>query len=465
MLKYGWILFIVPLVGLSQSNETYNSDTEGKGILFEQLGSWNEVLAKAKAEGKYIFVDCYTTWCAPCKRMDKEVFPLEPVGDAYNKQFIAVKVQMDRTSRDNDRVKQWYNDADSIKSKFLVDAFPTYLFFSPDGKPVHRAAGAFSQGQFISLASAALDPARQSYTLEAKYEEEKKFTVSKMNDAELKHLAVFYKNSNPELANKMATEFISRLNTASMKENYAFVGQFSNHPAVYKLVTKYIDHLTSVDMLQLYTRENLGTTVQFMNSSRERTFQFMLQEATHVDSVMNVSYDYKVQNSYLWINKVIQKEEVTPFSEKAGVNPDWSKLYDLIKRKFNEPYATMSVHLAKIAWFSDKQDWSNYVKEIVAFMTQVDTSLQNSWHLNQYAWEVFQYSENRDELLKALSWSERAIMHAPTANWMDTYANILYKLGKKTIAIKWEETASALEPANKEFQSNLQKMNKEEPTW
>ena len=40
---------------------------------------------------------------------------------------------------------------------------------------------------------------------------------------------------------------------------------------------------------------------------------------------------------------------------------------------------------------------------------------------------------------------------------MDTYANILYKLGKKRTAINWEEMAATLEPRNKEFQSNLEK--------
>ena len=44
-----------------------------KGIHFVNGLSWQEVLQKAKAENKYIFVDCYATWCGPCKAMDKEV--------------------------------------------------------------------------------------------------------------------------------------------------------------------------------------------------------------------------------------------------------------------------------------------------------------------------------------------------------------------------------------------------------
>ena len=40
-----------------------------QGIQFE-IGSWKEVLQKAKQENKLIFVDLYTTWCGPCKKME-----------------------------------------------------------------------------------------------------------------------------------------------------------------------------------------------------------------------------------------------------------------------------------------------------------------------------------------------------------------------------------------------------------
>ena len=49
-----------------------------QGIEFEK-GAWEEVLAKAKAEDKLMFVDSYTTWCGPCKKLSKHVFPNEKV--------------------------------------------------------------------------------------------------------------------------------------------------------------------------------------------------------------------------------------------------------------------------------------------------------------------------------------------------------------------------------------------------
>lgn len=43
-------------------------------------GTYEEVLQKARAEGKQIFVDVYTSWCGPCKMMAKNVLPVRTWG-------------------------------------------------------------------------------------------------------------------------------------------------------------------------------------------------------------------------------------------------------------------------------------------------------------------------------------------------------------------------------------------------
>ena len=39
---------------------------EEQGISFYE-GNLQDVFEKAKSENKLVFVDCYTTWCGPCK--------------------------------------------------------------------------------------------------------------------------------------------------------------------------------------------------------------------------------------------------------------------------------------------------------------------------------------------------------------------------------------------------------------
>lgn len=99
-----------------------------KGIHFEHNYSWQSILAKAKAENKYIFVDCFTTWCGPCKFMSSTIFPSENTGKFFNEKFINVKFQLDTTIKDDENIKKQYADAAFIKHNYNVVAYPTYLF-------------------------------------------------------------------------------------------------------------------------------------------------------------------------------------------------------------------------------------------------------------------------------------------------------------------------------------------------
>ncbi|HUM50521.1 MAG TPA: thioredoxin family protein, partial [Chitinophagales bacterium] len=66
------------------------------GIQFEEKATWKQVLDKAKKENKFILVDCYTTWCGPCKWMTKEVFPKASVGEAINPNYISSAFDMEK---------------------------------------------------------------------------------------------------------------------------------------------------------------------------------------------------------------------------------------------------------------------------------------------------------------------------------------------------------------------------------
>ena len=114
-----------------------NNNTKD-GIKFEK-DNWENTLAKAKVENKIVFVDAYTTWCGPCKKMDAKTFPDKKVGDFYNKNFINIKVDAEK------------GDGLGIAEKYKVNSYPTLFFVNSDAELVHSSVGLKNPEELINL--------------------------------------------------------------------------------------------------------------------------------------------------------------------------------------------------------------------------------------------------------------------------------------------------------------------------
>lgn len=119
---------------------------QNMGIRFT-TGTWQSVFDKAGKENKLVFVDVYTSWCGPCKRMAAEVFTRKEVGERFNTQFV--NYQMDAEK----------GEAVAIAKKYRVNAYPTYLFLNSKGELVYRLTGYMESSLFLSQADIALQEA------------------------------------------------------------------------------------------------------------------------------------------------------------------------------------------------------------------------------------------------------------------------------------------------------------------
>jgi thioredoxin-related protein len=129
-----------------------------QGIRFES-GDWKSIKAKAKKEKKYIFLDAYTQWCGPCRRLSATLFPMPEVGDFFNRHFISVKMDMEA------------GEGLALMQELKTQAFPTLYFFNPKGELVHISVGAPQQAKLlIQIANQALDPKEQLASLQKRYD-------------------------------------------------------------------------------------------------------------------------------------------------------------------------------------------------------------------------------------------------------------------------------------------------------
>lgn len=93
--------------------------------LFKKI-SFEEAKKQAKETGKLIFLDGYTSWCAPCKWMEGNVFNQKEVADFYNTNFINTKYDCE------------VGEGIDLAKKYGIRSFPTYLFLDAEGTLVYR---------------------------------------------------------------------------------------------------------------------------------------------------------------------------------------------------------------------------------------------------------------------------------------------------------------------------------------
>ncbi len=127
-----------------------------EGINFEKKLTWTEIKAKAKKEKKMIFFDAYTSWCGPCQYLETSIYTNRGVASYYNSNFINAKFDMEK------------GEGIKLAKEFNIMAYPTLLFFSPEGVLLHKIIGAMEAPAFINLGKDARNPAKQFYTLQQK---------------------------------------------------------------------------------------------------------------------------------------------------------------------------------------------------------------------------------------------------------------------------------------------------------
>lgn len=514
-----------------------------KGIQWTEGLSWDQVMAKAKAENKFIFLDLYATWCRPCHAMDKEVYPKEDVGNAVNERFIAVKVQMDRTNYDNEQVKSWYNDSKRIEANYAINSYPTFLFFYSDGKPMHRAVGYRKVEEFIALAEDAINPKKQYYSILENYK------PGTIDTAELKGLARAMKNLGGNLAERMAIEYLNRIpySQLSNKDNINLMTEFRTSVKMQEIALKYLSSIpgdrlshepnltliqffnkvTSIKNLvlqylssledkklgsnlvllsvfnedieagklasryintlqfdKMFTKEIIGFVAAYTKTSMDKGFKLFYQNAERVNKV--TGYKNFAQNSVL---NIIINEEYNKFYEEAVKNSSDSIPWDVIAKKVKEKYGMyysercdIHVKSSLYGYFAEKKNkyWPEYISSYINEMEKYGWDSTGPSHkfieanfINNFVYDaIFIHSTDEKEIETGLRWMEGVIRRNPTeANNIDTYANLLYKAGKKEEAIKWQEKAVQTAIAHKQdwvlspIKENLNKMKRNKPTW
>lgn len=393
----------------------------GKGIQFTENLSWEEVKTKANTEHKFIFVDCFATWCMPCKKMEKEIFPMNIVGKEMNEHFISVQVQMDTTKKDGDKVQAWYSTAHEFLTKYNLVGYPTFLFFDSNGNIVHKGLGTYNAEEFIFLLKKARNPNEQYYNLLNSYkagerDNEKMYSLIKAANAlgetkQAEEVLVAYKNN-----------YLNRLPLDSLlSEKYL------------KLGNDFQEKLIRVD------------------GSKGVFFKLLYEKGKEVDAILGAP-----GFSAFHVNGIITREEIENkiyINGKPVANVQWDKIKSSIEEKYAKVSSDKLVLDARIRYCQVKKDWSNQIKYFVQKVEKYgplslgDADGQGSD--NAIVSVLLPHCDDNQILNKAIGWMEQ-IIHSnayvyPVAMVYGNYGGILYKAGKTKEGIEaFEKQISAI---------------------
>jgi thioredoxin-related protein len=322
---------------------------------------WEEIKQKAREENKYIFIDCYTDWCGWCKTMDKETMTNEDVITILGENFVAVKMDME------------HGEGIKMAMKYHINGFPSFLFFSPEGKYVYHTAGYRKPAEFIKELKGVLNKSKQvsapgfSDLLEQNYPGI--------------YAAAYAGNGKRSFPKKEeVTSYLNGQADLMSEVNWAVIAKFSTEE---KYTKYFLDHVN--DYKRLYGKVSV-------NDKLNSVLGDMLTKATKEKD------DKAFKALLIMIDKYMEDEA------------DASKTY------------------CSIAYYKGTENWGMYALTIGDYIKK--NGFENTNYINGLCWDLYEHCDDKKTIQKSCSWMKEVTDKDPSYANLDTYASLLYKSGQ-----------------------------------
>ena len=401
------IVFVLCMPGLMSAQE--------QGIRFDKSMSWQEVVAKATQENKYIYVDVMATWCAPCQSMIKNVFTQKEAGDFYNEHFICIKLQTDKTAKDDEYVKAWHKEVNEICTKAKIKVLPTSLYYNPQGELVHIIPGAApNAGRFVEAGKIALDENRQIFTCLKRYEAGER-DVEFLYDLSVDFLQL----GDKEMARKIGNTFWQ---TITPEE---------------RLLDKGIRY-----------------AADFFESVDDAMLPLFMDHSERVDAVLGKGMaDQKVM-------RAIEAKYINPLIKDSVNIPDWNGLYRELTAKYPKKQESIRKMLLnrKLGY---GQRYHNDALCAAALKELLPICWENGDKIliPNYAYELGRKAQDKEAGKIALEWLERTLDET-NAYQLLNYADILFLNKQKGKGLKCVNTALKLTEEGSKLHERAMEMKK-----
>ncbi|WP_291914613.1 glycoside hydrolase family 2 protein [Chitinophaga sp. CB10] len=163
-----------------------------------------------------------------------------------------------------------------------------------------------------------------------------------------------------------------------------------------------------------------------------------------------------------WRKNMILNKYIKP-RLASNTDIDWDKVESEVAKVYGEGGKVYVWGAAMYQNYRNKS-WKEFGKY---YRKYFEVAKEHSdYHINNMSWGIFQNITDTSLLRFARDISKYNLEYKDNSvDAMDTYANLMYKLGERDKAIELEKKAVAARPDIKELAENLDKMLRGVPTW
>ncbi|WP_084812045.1 thioredoxin family protein [Flammeovirga pacifica] len=352
----------------STNKEDNNATNAQKLIVVEQ--DYIKAKELASKESKLLFIDFYTTWCAPCKQLDKLVFENDSIKEILSNDYILLKYDAE-----NDTVFH-------LSKKYHVSSYPTAIVLNPKGYVVNRKYG-FPGNDFRTLSQSVLEFTEQSVALNNQNEYIKGYsnTINKTKYPQFYIDFVNRTNIKPKTSDIVS--FINSKENFFVEEDFTTLFYFGRKapPSVGDIIARDKERY-----FDLYGKQDVEVLLYFIASAK-------FNEAI-------------IENDQEKYNLAVK-------FTKETLSQDW---IDDILPSF------------EIDWLKSQNKW---LEVFEVYEKRKNNGDLKEGEINYICWDVYKKCDDQEVITKCIDWMKEVTDSKPNYAYLDTYAFLLFKSGNK----------------------------------
>jgi thiol-disulfide isomerase/thioredoxin len=337
-------------------------------IIIEQ--DYKQAIELAAKEDKMLFIDFYTTWCAPCKKLDKLVFQNDSI-----KKILKNDVILLRYDAENDSVFH-------LSKKHHISSYPTGLLLTKEGYVLNRKYG-FPGADFKSLSNNVLEFVNES----VKFNKENKILKGYSNKIDASKYPKFYvdyvNRSNTKINNSELSDYLISTQDKFSEEYFSTLIYFGSD-APENIANMVLNNKQKY--INLYGKKDVETLLYFLTYAK---FKVAISEINQEKYDEAVAFT-KNALSQEWVNDIL---------------PNYEKDYLKAQNKWNEVF-----------------EINKKLK---------DNGKLDNGYINHFSWQVYEDCNDQQVVKKCLEWMKVVTNEEPIYAYLDTYAHLMYKSGNK----------------------------------